>query len=60
MYRRRKIGKHALVGGVGEGTTSNLDDMGLGESDTNGQESGGNSGETHLELDRERGSKERA
>ena len=40
---------------------SNLDDVGsLGESNTNGQESGGNSGETHLELDRERGSKERA
>lgn len=39
-------------GVVGEGAPSDLDDMGsLGECNTNGQESGGNSGETHLELE---------
>ena len=59
--KRDKNG-NALVRGVGERTVPTDLDLvvGLRESNTNGQESGGDSRETHLELEFGRRVKERA
>ena len=49
-----KRGGDALVGGVDEvAAPADLDDVSRGVGSTDGQESGSNSGETHLELGRE-------